>query len=184
MDKTRTHGDGRLDLAALAALAERQEIDTVLIAAPDMQGRLQGKRVMPRFFLDSIARGASEGCNYLLAVDVEMAPVAGYAFASWDRGYGDFVFRPDLATLRRAAWQPGAALVLCDIELADGAPAPIAPRSMLKRQLERLAGHGLSAFAATELEFLLFRMSYEECWSRGYRDLAPANLYNVDYSIL
>ena len=175
---------GRLDRASLAELTGMGVIDTVIVAAPDMQGRLQGKRVMPRFFLDTVADEATEGCNYLLAVDVEMTPVPGYRFASWDQGYGDFVMVPDLGTLRRAAWTESAALVLCDIVDHHGTLAPVAPRSILKRQIERLAEGGLSAFAATELEFLLFRMSYEECWQRGYRDLLPANLYNVDYSVL
>ncbi len=175
---------GRLTLKELTALAERGEIDTVIIAACDMQGRLQGKRVMPRFFIEHTAKEASEGCDYLLAVDVEMTPVGGYEFSSWDRGYGDFVFKPDLATLRRAAWQERAAIVLCDIELAGHKAAEIAPRTILRRQLARLAERGLTAFAATELEFLLFRMSYEECQRLGYRGLAPANLYNVDYSLL
>lgn len=175
---------GGMSLEELRAEVGRGAIDTVIMAAPDMQGRLQGKRVMPRFFLDTVLNDASEGCNYLLAVDVEMAPVSGYDFASWDRGYGDFVFRPDLSTLRRAAWQDGAVILLCDIGLQDGSLATIAPRSILRRQIERLAGAGLSAYAATELEFLLFRNSYEECFKRGYRDLDPANLYNVDYSIL
>lgn len=175
---------GNLGLAELRDLVATGQVDTVIMAAPDMQGRLQGKRVMPRFFLDSVLNEASEGCNYLLAVDVEMAPVPGYDFASWDRGYGDFVFRPDLSTLRHAAWQDGAVIVLCDIALHDGTPAPVAPRSILRRQLERLEAAGLTAYAATELEFLLFRNSYEECMRRGYRDLDPANLYNIDYSIL
>jgi glutamine synthetase len=175
---------GRLTLAELREAAGRGEIDTVIIAACDMQGRLQGKRVMPRFFLDHVAEQASEGCDYLLAVDIEMTPVGGYEFSSWDRGYGDFVFKPDMATLRRAAWQERAAIVLCDIELADGKAAEIAPRTLLQRQLARLAERGLTAFAATELEFLLFRTSYEDCQRLGYRGLAPANLYNVDYSLL
>ncbi|CAG4929545.1 unnamed protein product [Acidocella sp. C78] len=175
---------GGMTLDELRAAVDAGAIDTIVMAAPDMQGRLQGKRVMPRFFLDNVLTDASEGCNYLLAVDVEMTPVSGYDFASWDRGYGDFVFRPDLATLRRAAWQEGAAIVLCDIALHDGTLAPVAPRSILRRQLDRLAATGLTALAATELEFMLFRNTYEECMRRGYRDLDPANLYNVDYSIL
>jgi glutamine synthetase len=162
-------------------MTERGEIDTIILAAPDMQGRLQGKRVMPKFFL---ASGTAEGCAYLLATDVECRPVPGYALASWEQGYGDFVFAPDLSTLRLAPWQPGAAIVLCDIELADHQPAAMAPRTMLRRQLERLAAHGLTAFAATELEFILFRNSYEEAWEKAYRGLTPANQYNNDYSIL
>src|SRR3978361_1600824 len=105
-------GQGRLTVSELAALAEAGEIDTVVMAAPDMQGRLQGKRVMPRFFLESVTADAAEGCAYLLATDIECAPVSGYALTSWEKGYGDFVFVPDLATLRLAPWQPGAALIL------------------------------------------------------------------------
>jgi len=165
---------GMLTLAELGALAEAGEIDTVLMAAPDMQGRLQGKRVMPRFFQECVAADAAEGCAYLLATDIECSPVAGYALTSWEKGYGDFVFVPDMATLRLAPWQPGAAMVLCDIELLDHKPAEMAPRSMLKKQLARLAAHGLTAYAATELEFILFRTSYEDAWSRAYRDLVPA----------
>ncbi|HUZ65381.1 MAG TPA: glutamine synthetase family protein [Acetobacteraceae bacterium] len=175
---------GNLDLAGLRELVAKGEIDTIIMAAPDMQGRLQGKRVMPRFFFDSVVSDASEGCNYLLAVDIEMTPIAGYEFTSWERGYGDFVFRPDFSTLRRAGWQDGAAIMLCDIALKDQQLVSIAPRSILKRQIERLAEAGFSAYAATELEFLVFRNSYEECWKRGYRNLDPGNLYNVDYSIL
>jgi len=175
---------GALTLTDLRDLIEQGRVDTVIMAAPDMQGRLQGKRVMPRFFLDTVLTEQSEGCNYLLAVDVEMTPVSGYDFASWDRGYGDFVFRPDLSTLRRAAWQDGAAILLCDIADHNGRLAPVAPRSILKHQVMRLEAAGYFAYAATELEFLLFRNTYDECAKRSYRNLDPANLHNVDYSIL
>jgi glutamine synthetase len=175
---------GMLTLQQLRELAESGAVDTVLMAAPDMQGRLQGKRVMPRFFLESVAADAAEGCAYLLATDIECAPVGGYALTSWEKGYGDFVFVPDMATLRLAPWQPKAVMVLCDIELMGHQPAEMAPRSMLKKQLARLADHKLTAFAATELEFILFRTSYEAAWSSGYRDLVPANQYNSDYSML
>ncbi len=175
---------GTLTLPQLRALADSGDIDTVIMAAPDMQGRLQGKRVMPRFFTESVSVDAAEGCAYLLATDIECAPVPGYQLTSWDKGYGDFVFRPDLETLRRAPWQPGAAIVLCDIELLDHGSAQMAPRTMLKKQLARLAERGLTAYAATELEFILFRTSYEESWNAGYRNLVPANQYNCDYSIL
>jgi glutamine synthetase len=174
-------GSHTLSLPTLRAMAERGEIDTIILAAPDMQGRLQGKRLMPKFFLSS---EAMEGCSYLLATDVECRPVPGYELVSWDQGYGDFLFTPDLSTLRLAPWQPGAAIVLCDIELAGHRPAPMAPRTMLRHQVERLAARGLTAFAATELEFLLFRNSYEEAWEKAYRGLMPANQYNNDYSIL
>ena len=175
---------GMLTLPELRALAENGEIDTVLMAAPDMQGRLQGKRVMPRFFLERVTEDAAEGCAYLLATDIECSPVEGYALTSWEKGYGDFVFVPDMTTLRLAPWQPGAAMVLCDIELLGHKPAEMAPRSMLKAQLARLQAHGLTAYAATELEFILFRTSYENAWSQAYRDLVPANQYNCDYSML
>jgi glutamine synthetase len=175
---------GMLTLPELRAAAEAGAIDTVLMAAPDMQGRLQGKRVMPKFFLDSVTADSAEGCAYLLATDIECAPVEGYALTSWEKGYGDFVFVPDMATLRIAPWQPGAAMVLCDIELLGHQVAAMAPRTMLKKQLERLQGHGLTAFAATELEFILFRTSYEEAWNSAYRNLVPANQYNCDYSML
>lgn len=174
----------KLTLSGLKTLAESGEIDTIILAAPDMQGRLQGKRVMPRFFLDAIVSQSAEGCAYLLATDIECAPVAGYDLTSWDKGYGDFVFKPDISTLRLAPWQPGAAIILCDIELSGHHAAHVAPRTILKKQLARLRHHGLTAYAATELEFILFRNSYEEAWRRGYRDLVPANQYNSDYSIL
>jgi glutamine synthetase len=176
--------DGTLTLPALRALTETGEIDTILLAAPDMQGRLQGKRVMPKFFFDSVTQDSAEGCAYLLATDIECAPVAGYALTSWEKGYGDFVFAPDFSTLRLAPWQKGAAIILCDIELFGHQPAAMAPRTMLKTQLARLAGRGLTAYAATELEFILFRTSYEDAWTSGYRNLTPANQYNCDYSML
>ncbi|MGE4483027.1 glutamine synthetase family protein [Acidocella sp.] len=176
--------DSELTLQALQTMADRGEIDTIIMAAPDMQGRLQGKRVMPRFFLESVATSTAEGCAYLLATNIECQPVEGYSLVSWDQGYGDFVFRPDLTTLRLAPWQQGAAIILCDIELQNHSPAPMAPRTILKQQLNRLKTHGFTAWAATELEFLLFRNSYEEAWDQAYRGLKPANQYNNDYSIL
>ncbi len=159
-------------------------IDTVLLAICDMQGRLQGKRLTARHFLDEVALHGAEGCNYLLATDVEMTPVDGYRMASWDRGYGDFVMRPDLATLRLAPWHEATALLLADLEWADGSPVAVSPRQILRAQLARLAARGWSTNASTELEFLVFRDTYEEAWQKGYRDLEPANLYNLDYSML
>ncbi|EKN00616.1 MULTISPECIES: glutamine synthetase family protein [Acidocella] len=176
--------DTQLTLPELRALAERGALDVVIMAIPDMQGRLQGKRVMPRHFLEMVAQGEAEGCAYLLATDIECQPIEGYAINNWEKGFGDFVFRPDLATLRLAPWQEGAAIVLCDIELPGHQPAAVAPRTILKRQLERLRGHDLFAYAATELEFILFKDSYEAAWDKGYRGLTPANQYNNDYSIL
>ena len=168
----------------LEDLVRAGTIDTVLLALTDMQGRLQGKRLTGHHFLDEVAHHGSEGCNYLLAVDVEMNTVDGYEMASWDRGYGDFAMRPDLATLRPAPWLPNTALCLADLEWADGTPVLASPRQVLRRQLERLAQRGWSTNASTELEFLVFRDSYEDAWRKGYRELQPANLYNIDYSLL
>ncbi|MGW4740427.1 glutamine synthetase family protein [Nocardia xishanensis] len=177
---------GMLGLAELRERVETGELDTVLVAMTDMQGRLQGKRCAARYFVDEVLDNATEACNYLLAVDVEMTTVDGYAMSSWDTGYGDFVLRPDLSTLRLTPWLPGTALVLCDVEQVhpEGEPVAASPRQVLRKQLDRLAEHGLYAYVGTELEFLIFDDSYESAWDRGYRDLRPANQYNVDYSML
>jgi glutamine synthetase len=173
-----------LSLDELTARVSRNEIDTVLLAMTDMQGRLQGKRLTARHFLDEVADHGAEGCNYLLAVDVDMTPVDGYEMASWERGYGDFAMRPDLGTLRLVPWQAGTAMCLADLQWADGRDVIASPRQVLRAQLARLAERGWRANASTELEFLVFRDTYEEAWRKGYRDLEPANLYNIDYSLL
>jgi glutamine synthetase len=173
-----------MTLDELREAAERGEIDTVVLAMTDLQGRLQGKRLHARHFLDEVAAHGAEGCNYLLAVDVEMNTVEGYAMSSWERGYGDFTLTPDLGSLRVTPWLPGSVLVLADVAWHDGAPVVASPRQVLRAQLDRLAERGLEARAATELEFILFRETYESAWAKGYRDLVPANLYNVDYSLL
>jgi glutamine synthetase len=173
-----------MNLEELRSAVERGTVDTVLLGLCDMQGRLQGKRLSARHFLGEIAEHGAEGCNYLLAVDVDMRPVEGYAMASWAQGYGDFVLRPDLSTLRAVPWQEGTVLCLADIHWPDGSDVLASPRQILRRQLGRLHERGWSAYAGTELEFILFRDTYEEAWERGYRDLRPANLYNVDYSLL
>ncbi|HEX8347713.1 MAG TPA: glutamine synthetase family protein [Actinoplanes sp.] len=174
-----------LTLEGLDVAVDSGDIDTVLLAVVDMQGRLQGKRIHGRFFVDEVARAGSEGCNYLLAVDVDMNTVDGYAMSSWSSGYGDFAMVPDFSTLRRVPWQPATALVIADLAMVDGGGDVLAsPRQILRRQLDRLAAHGLTAYAGTELEFVLFRDTYEEAWDRDYRDLTPANQYNVDYSLL
>lgn len=173
-----------LAVEELHALVGCGEIDTVVLAFPDMQGRLQGKRFAARFFLDEVLQHGTEGCNYLLAVDTDMNTVDGYAMSSWDRGYGDFAMRPDLSTLRRVPWHPGTALVVADLAWDDGSPVAAAPRQILRRQLDRLAEHGLTAQVGTELEFIVFKDTYEQAWDAGYRGLTPANQYNVDYSIL
>jgi glutamine synthetase len=173
-----------MTLDDLKKAVQEGTVDTVLLAITDMQGRLQGKRLTASFFLDEVAEHAAEGCNYLLAVDVEMNTVGGYALASWDTGYGDFVMKPDLGTLRMVPWHPGTALVLADLVWHDETPVAPSPRQILQRQLDRLAERGWTANAATELEFVLYRDTYEAAWAKGYKDLEPANLYNVDYSLL
>jgi glutamine synthetase len=173
-----------LTLDDLAAQSDAGAIDTVVVALTDMQGRLQGKRCSTRYFLEEVVPHAAEACNYLLAVDVDMRTVDGYDMSSWERGYGDFFLRPDLHTLRRLPWNPGTALVLCDLEWEDGAPVEASPRQVLKKQIARLRERGLVAHVGTELEFIVFRDSYEEAWRRGYDNLTPANQYNVDYSIV
>jgi glutamine synthetase len=173
-----------MDLADLRKAVDDGEIDTVLLALTDMQGRLQGKRFHARHFVDAIAEHGAEACNYLLAVDVDMATVDGYAMASWDRGYGDFEMTPDLATLRPVPWQDATAVCLADLRWGDGSEVVASPRQVLRRQLARLAERGWGANAGTELEFQVFRTSYEDAWKSGYREVEPANLYNVDYSLL
>jgi glutamine synthetase len=160
------------------------EIDTVLLVIADMEGRLQGKRLTAAHFLDDVVEHGAEGCNYLLAVDVDMNTVEGYSMSSWSRGYGDFVMKPDFDTLRRLPWHEGTALLLADLEWLDGTEVVASPRQILRKQLARLAERGWKAFAGTELEFIVFNDTYEEASAKGYRDLVPANLYNVDYSIL
>ncbi len=173
-----------MELGELRRAVSDGSIDTVLLAITDMQGRLQGKRMAGLHFTEDVAERAAEACNYLLAVDVEMDTVGGYASSSWDAGYGDFELRPDLSTLRKLPWHPATALCLADIHAHDGAPVAVSPRQILKRQLDRLAERGWSASAATELEFMVFEDSYEQAWDAGYRGLTPANRYNVDYSML
>ncbi|MCM2577049.1 glutamine synthetase family protein [Streptomyces meridianus] len=173
-----------LSVEELRRLVDSGEIDTVVLAFTDMQGRLQGKRFAARFFLDDVLDNGTEGCNYLLAVDVDLNTVDGYTMSSWERGYGDFAMRPDLSTLRRTPWNTGTALVTADLSWHDGLPVVASPRQVLRRQLDRLAEHGWTAWTGTELEFIVFDDSYEEAWSRGYRGMNPANHYNVDYSIL
>jgi glutamine synthetase len=159
-------------------------VDTVLLAIADMEGRLQGKRLTASHFLSEVLEHGAEGCNYLLAVDVDMETVDGYAMSSWEHGYGDFEMKPDLSTLRPIPWQPGTVMVLADLQWADGREVVASPRQILRRQLDRLAERGMIANAGTELEFIVFKTTYEDAWRSGYRDLDPANLYNVDYSLL
>jgi glutamine synthetase len=172
-----------LTVDGLAALIASNKIDTVVVGITDMQGRLQGKRFAAAHFLEETVDRGTEGCNYLLAVDVDMNTVPGYAMASWERGYGDFFMVPDLSTLRLLPWHPGTAFCMADVRWADGSPVVASPRHILQRQTERLAAHGWHALAATELEFIVFNDTFEHAWQAGYRNLTPANLYNVDYSL-
>ena len=173
-----------ITLDELRAMVDHGRVDTVLVGITDMQGRLQGKRCHARYFLEEVIGHNTEACNYLLAVDVDMNTVDGYAMSSWDLGYGDFVLRPDLSTLRLVPWLEGTALVQCDIEWHDGTPVVASPRQVLRRQLDRLAERGLVACAGTELELIIFRDTYEEAWRKRYTGLEPANQYNVDYSLM
>jgi glutamine synthetase len=177
-------GPGILSIDELRARIDLGQVDTVVVAITDMQGRLQGKRLSARFFLDEVLKHGTEGCNYLLAVDVEMNTVGGYAISSWERGYGDFVMDPDYSTLRDVPWHDGTALVLADVKWLDGTPVPPSPRQVLRRQLERLDAMGLKALVGTELEFIVFDDTYEQAFDKGYRNLVPANQYNVDYSMI
>ena len=160
------------------------EVDTVVVAFTDMQGRLQGKRLHAQYFLDVVLGHGTEGCNYLLAVDIDMNTVDGYAISSWEKGYGDMEFVLDLDTIRLLPHLPGTAMVQCDLAWPDGSPVVQSPRAILAAQVARAAEAGFVALAGTELEFIVFDTTYEEAWSSGYRGLPPANQYNVDYSIL
>jgi glutamine synthetase len=173
-----------MTLDELRSQVDEGRIDTVLLCLTDMQGRLQGKRMHAGFFLDEVLAHGAEACNYLLAVDVEMNTVEGYAMSSWSRGYGDFVMAPDLETLMRVPWLEGTALCLVDLRWQDGSDVVASPRQVLRGQLARLAERGWIANAGSELEFILFEDSYEQAWDKGYVGLTPANRYNVDYSIL
>jgi glutamine synthetase len=173
-----------LDLERLKQLIRSGEVDTVVIAFTDMQGRLQGKRLHASYFIDVVLESGAEGCNYLLGVDVDMNTVDGYAMTSWDKGYGDMEFVLDHDTIRLLPHLPATVMVQCDLVWDNHAPVEPSPRQILKRQLERAADAGYVALAGTELEFIVFDDTYEAAWSRGYRDLTPSNQYNVDYSIL
>ncbi len=172
-----------LSLDALTAAVDSGEIDTVIMAQIDMQGRLMGKRFHARHFLEAGVH-ETHSCNYLLTVDMEMEPVPGYKSASWSQGYGDYMMKPDLSTLRRVPWQEGAALVLCDILDHHGDhEIAVSPRAVLKHQIRRLEAAGMSAKFASELEFYLFEESYEEAFKGGYRTLTPVSPYNEDYHL-
>jgi glutamine synthetase len=174
-----------LNLKELSSLVDKGEVDTVIVAFTDMQGRLMGKRLHAEFFIEEhIADHGVEGCNYLLALEMEMDPIPGYQIASWEQGYGDFGLMPDLATLRRIPWLEATAMVLADVVWHDGSPVRPSPRQVLKRQMERAAERGLTPMFGSELEFFLLKETYEEAHAKHYRELTPSVPYILDYHIL
>src|SRR5919107_1763528 len=174
--------DRHLSVGDLRRQITDGDIDTVVVAFTDMQGRLQGKRLHAAYFVDHVLDHGTEGCNYLLGVDVEMNTVDGYAITSWDQGYGDMEFVMDLDTTRVLTHLPATAMIQCDLAWPDGRPVVQSPRSILKQQVERAADLGYVALAGTELEFMAFEDTYEAARLRNYRALTPVNQYNVDYS--
>ena len=176
---------GMLDLPALERAVEAGEIETVVTALPDLYGRLVGKRIVGRFFLDETLAHGMHVCDYLLACDMEMDPTPGYAYTSWEKGYGDLQAMPDLATLRRAAWLPRTAFVLCDaVEVGGDRPVRVTPRGILREQLARVQAAGLVAKTGSELEFFLFREGYAEARAKGYQQLLTKQDYVEDYHLL
>jgi glutamine synthetase len=174
-----------LTLEELRADVETGAVDTVIAAFTDMQGRLMGKRLHAEFFLEELDAGHEvEGCNYLLAIEMEMDPVPGYALASWETGYGDFGLQPDLETLRRVPWHEATVLVQCDVVWHDGSPVAPSPRQVLKAQVAKAHALGYDAMFGSELEFFLLRESYAEAHAKHYRDLTPSVPYILDYHIL
>src|SRR5688572_9615268 len=169
-----TRNERLLTLDGLRQKIRDGDIDTVIVAFTDMQGRLQGKRLHAQYFVDVAVEHGTEGCNYLLGVDVDMNTVAGYAMTSWDKGYGDMEFAPDFDTIRLLPHLPATAMVQCDLMWMDHRPVEPSPRQILRHQLEQAAEMGYVALAGTELEFIVFDDSFEEAWSAGYRDLTPA----------
>src|SRR6187397_2985536 len=159
-----------LSQSELESLVAAGDIDTVIVAFCDMQGRLTGKRVSARLFVEDVAEHGAECCNYLLAVDVDMNTVDGYAISSWETGYGDMVMTPDFTTLRLLPWLPCTAMVMADLTWTDGQLVRQAPRGILRAQLDRLTERGMTAVAATELEFMVFDDNYRDAWKAGYRN--------------
>src|SRR5450631_2480398 len=174
-----------LTVKELSALVDSGEIDTVVVAFTDMQGRLMGKRMEAHFFVEETeANNPIEGCNYLLALEMEMDPVPGYEMASWERGYGDFSMVPDFATMRRIPWLEGTALVLCDVAWNDKTPVRPSPRQVLKAQVERSRALGFEPMFGSELEFYLIKETFAEAHEQHYRGLTPSVPYILDYHIL
>jgi glutamine synthetase len=174
---------GPLSLAALQSLVARDEVDTVLTVIPDNFGRLMGKRLVARFFLESAARHGLHACIYLFTVDMDMEPLPGFKLTSWERGYGDMKLVPDLSTMRLIPWLPRTALVFCDVYAEDGQPIEEAPRWILRRQVERAAAMGYTVKTAAELELYCFKESFSEARAKRYHDLTPVSAYLEDYHI-
>jgi glutamine synthetase len=175
---------GMLSPEDLRKEVEAGAIDTVVTAFTDMQGRLIGKRIQAEYFFEDVVDNAIEGCNYLLALDMEMDPLPGYAMANWEKGYGDFKIVPDMSTLRRTPWLEGTALVLCDVTWEDDSPVVASPRQVLIAQYERARAMGFVPMLASELEFYVYKQSYAEANEQGYRDLTPTIPYILDYHVL
>ncbi|MFY9782572.1 MAG: glutamine synthetase family protein [Acidimicrobiales bacterium] len=175
---------GRLSKDELVKLINQDDVDTVILAITDMQGRLQGKRLDARFFVEELIDAPVEGCSYLLASDVDMNTVDGFALTSWERGYGDLAFKADFSSTRRVPWHEKTVFIFADVETVEGESVAVSPRQILQRQVDRLTERGWIGLTGTELEFIVFEDSYAEAWDLGYRHLTPANQYNVDYSLL
>ena len=175
---------GMLTVPELQKLVDSGEIDTVIISFTDIQGRLVGKRMSARLFVEDAIDHGAECCNYLLAVDVENNTVPGYEFSSWEKGYNDMAMIPDMSTLRIVPWIPHTAMVIADLQTTDHVPVPIAPRSLLNAQIDRLKKMDLVPYVGTELEFIVFDDSYRDAWAKGYDNLRPSTDYNVDYDLL
>lgn len=173
-----------MDTKTLKSKIRKGEIDTVIVAFPDAIGRLVGKRFTGAFYLDQVAEHGTHACNYLLAVNMEMDPLEGFQVANWERGFGDFEMRPDAKSVKILTWQTATALVVCDYLHHDGSPVEEAPRSVLRKQLDRLGKQKIKAFMASELEFLLFDQTYSEAFDAGYQNLRPSSDYRIDYHIL
>jgi len=168
----------------LKALVRKGQIDTVLCVFPDMAGRLMGKRMTGRFFIDEVLANAMHACAYLLTVDMEMEPLPGFATASWASGYQDMKAIPDLSTLRLIPWLEKTALVLCDLVTEEGKPVEVSPRQILKRQIARATKLGLRAKMASELEFYVYQETFQSAEQKGYHHLEPVSAYLEDYHIL
>ncbi len=171
--------------AELVTAIESGEIDTVLVAFPDLQGRLVAKRTTGRFFLENVQHNGTENCNYLIATDWDNNAVPGYAFANYDLGYGDMLATPDWSTIRRIPWVKGTAMVMCDLfDVDSGEPIRVAPRQILRDQVNKASDAGYVALVASEIEFYLFRDTYEQAFAKGYKGLEPHSPWLEDYHVL